>query len=126
MNAFIVRFGLLGLLILGCSNPFSSKEDAPLLGIWSARIQTVEPKVVAFLDGGRYLENNVRVGLYTIVDKIPSGTTDWVVRIDYDDGESIQIIIATSANPVEITIGNSNGRGPAAGFYDQLHSGDGL
>ena len=66
------------------------------------------------------------MGLYTIDDRISGGTTDWVIRIDYDDGESIKIIIATSANPVEITIGNSNNRGPAAGFYDQLHTGEGL
>ena len=126
MKAFRVHLGLLGLIFLGCSNPFASKDDPPIMGIWEARIRTVEPKVVAFLRNGRYLENNIKVGLYTIDDRISGGTTDWVIRIDYDDGESIKIIIATSANPVEITIGNSNNRGPAAGFYDQLHTGEGL
>ncbi len=126
MKALIARIGILGVLVMGCSNPFAGKDDPPIRGVWESRIRTVEPTVVAFLSQGRYLENNIKVGFYTIVDRIGSGTTDWVIRIDYDDGESIKIIIATSANPVEITIGNSNERGPAAGFYNQLHTGDGL
>lgn len=110
----------------GCSNPFgSNKDQPPFFGVWSAQLPTLNIRSVGFLDKGRYFENNIQVGLYETITKISGGTTDWVVKIDYDGGESIQLLIVTTANNLKIQISNETGRGPS-GLFDRLHSGDGL
>ena len=62
MFCFLV-FGLLG----GCSNPFSSKEKSHLFGVWGAQNVTAPIKRISFLDKGRYFENDVQVGVYTVL-----------------------------------------------------------
>lgn len=125
MNRQRICIWTFSIFLIGCGNPFISKEPPPFVGVWSVQLQTLEPKTVAFLDDGRYLENNIRVGLYQTITKVASGTTDWIVQVDYDDGERIQLLVVTTANNLEIQISNETGRGPS-GVFDRLHSGEGL
>ena len=125
MNASIVRFGLLGLLFLGCNNPFSSDEDIRIIGVWGAQVLGQEIESIAFLDKGRYYENENQVGIYTMVNALYDGEAiNYQIRIQYSDGGQVEVVAFTS-NMLQINIGNSGGRGPS-GIFHRLHSGDGL
>lgn len=125
MKYRILFIYLFTVFYLGCSNPLTNKENPPFFGVWGAQLQTQAIKSVAFLNNGRYLENNSQVGLYEMITKISGGTTDWILRVDYNDGNSIQLLVVTTKNDLTIQISNETARGPS-GVFDRLHSGDGL
>jgi len=121
-----MRFMFLGSLFLGCGNPFSSSEELRIIGVWGAQILDVGPQDIAFLSQGRYREEGIQVGVYTVTRTTFDGeATNYTVRIDYNDDTSIQVVIFTTTDTLKISIGNSSGQGPSGG-YNRLHSGDGL
>jgi hypothetical protein len=130
MFCFLV-FGLLG----GCSNPFSSKEKSHLFGVWGAQNVTAPINRISFLDKGRYFENKVQVGVYTVLrsEGGASGAENLVftthtIRVDYLSGEQIVITVRTlSHTATEMRLAYISGRGgPPPGDYYKLHTGEGL
>jgi len=128
---FFMVCGLFG----GCSNPFSSREKSHLFGVWGAQNVTAPIKSIAFLDKGRYFENNVQVGVYTVQSSEggASGAENLVftvhtIRVDYLSGERIVVTVRTLAHTTtEMRLGYISGRGgPPPGDYYKLHTGDGL
>ena len=120
---------------LGCENPFGSKADSPLLGVWQVGRVIGEIRSIAFLDKGRYYENNVQVGTYVVLNAAPgaSGAENLVfvthsVRIDYISGDRIEVAVRTlSHTKTEIRLDGVSGiGGPPPGEYYKLHTGDGL
>lgn len=130
----ITRIVILGLLFIGCSNPFASKAKSPLLGVWGTQNATASIKSIAFLDNGRYYENNIQVGAYAVIlsDVGPAEAgnivfTSHIVRIDYTDGERVDINVkVTERASLEIKIHVISGNRGPGGDYHKLHSGDGL
>ena len=76
-------------------------------------------RTLAFLDKGRYFENDVHVGAYTLlqVTEQPIGitssiSTNYTVRIDYIEGNRIELLIRiNSLAPLELNIDGLSGRG---------------
>ena len=122
-------------LFWGCSNPFVSKGEYHLFGVWGAQVTTAPIKSVAFLDKGRYFENNVQVGVYTVLSSEGGASnreniayTIHTIRVDYLSGEQIVVTVRTlSHTATEMRLGYVSGRGgPPPGDYYKLHTGDGL
>ena len=114
-----------GSLFLGCNNPFSGAEESRIIGVWAPQVG-IGPKNIAFLNQGRYWEEDIQVGVYTIIKEIYQGDrSDYTVNIRYNDGTNLQVVVFTTEETLKISIGNSTGRGPT-GVYNRLHSGDGL
>ena len=133
MNALCLRMTLVSLLFCGCINPFGSKPEFGFIGVWGPEDGSATLKSIAFLDKGRYYENNAHAGAYYVLSATPGasgieGTSFFMhrVRIDYINGERIEISVWTFTHTgVEIRIFGASGRGPG-GNYHKLHTGDGL
>ena len=130
----LIRVTILGLLFCGCANPFGSHSDIPFIGVWGAEDVAVPLKTIAFLDKGRYYENDVQVGAYYVIDARSGASgaenlsfTDYSVRIDYTGGQTAMISLwALVNNDLEIRIFHVSGEGGPLGNYNRLHSGEGL
>lgn len=148
MNPLMMRFALVGLLFVGCGNPFSSDSKSPLIGVWQAREVVFLPtaiNTIAFVKEEKYYENDVngdmlQVGLYKvirIVDTTFAGVQmkNHTLGIEYFDQGQVQIVVGTTENNLEIHIHENSSRfegseisprGPRTGVYDRLHSGEGF
>ena len=129
-----MRFTILSILFVGCSNPFSNNKNSEIEGVWSALDSTANMQSIAFLDQGRYYENNTHVGAYTLLDvtEHPVGAlntvfTNYTVRIDYIAGDRVNILIQIDpGNSLEFNVTGISGRRGPFGNYEKIHTGEGL